>query len=45
MNKIYTLQDDGAIAASGGTNFVTKLRQSSRFDFECVRLGLYVPFR
>ena len=35
MNKTYTLQDSGTITASCATDFVTKLRQSSRFDSEC----------
>ena len=35
MNKTYTLQDGGTITATCATDFVTKLRQSSRFDSEC----------
>ena len=35
MNKTYTLQDGGTITATCATEFVTKLRQSSRFDSEC----------
>lgn len=35
MNKTYTLQDGGTITATCAIEFVTKLRQSSRFDSEC----------
>lgn len=35
MMTTYTLQDGGIIAASCPADFVTKLRESSRFDSEC----------
>ena len=35
MTTIYTLQDGGTITATCATDFVSKLRQSSRFDSEC----------
>lgn len=31
----YTLQDGGTITATCAADFVTKLRESSRFDSEC----------
>lgn len=34
MNKTYTLQDGGIITATCAIEFVTKLRESSRFDSE-----------
>ncbi|MCC8186492.1 MAG: hypothetical protein LIP08_02995 [Bacteroides sp.] len=33
--KNYTLQDGGIITASCAAEFVTNLRESSRFDNEC----------
>lgn len=35
MTKTYQLQDGGTITATCVADFVTKLRQSSRFDSEC----------
>lgn len=35
MTTTYTLQDGGTITATCATDFVTKLRESSRFDSEC----------
>lgn len=35
MTTIYTLQDGGTITATCASDFVTKLRESSRFDSEC----------
>lgn len=35
MTKTYTLQDGGTITATCAAEFVTKLRESSRFDSEC----------
>lgn len=35
MNKTYTLQDGGTITATCAVDFVTKLRDGSRFDSEC----------
>jgi hypothetical protein len=35
MTTIYTLQDGGIITATCASDFVTKLRESSRFDSEC----------
>ena len=35
MNKTYTLQDGGTITATCAADFVTRLRQSSRFDSSC----------
>lgn len=34
-SKTYTLQDGGRITASCAAEFVTRLRESSRFDSEC----------
>lgn len=34
-SKTYTLQDGGKITASCPTDFVTHLRESSKFDSEC----------
>lgn len=34
-NRNYTLQDGGTITANCAADFVTKLRESSRFDSEC----------
>lgn len=33
--KTYTLQDGGKITASSPSDFVTRLREGSRFDSEC----------
>lgn len=35
MMTTYTLQDGGTITASCSADFVTKLREGSRFDSEC----------
>lgn len=35
MTTTYTLQDGGTITATCAADFVTKLRESSRFDSEC----------
>ena len=35
MTTIYTLQDGGIITATCASDFVTKLRESSRFDSAC----------
>lgn len=35
MMTTYTLQDGGTITASCPADFVTKLREGSRFDSEC----------
>lgn len=35
MNKTYTLQDGSTITATCAADFVTRLRQSSRFDSTC----------
>ncbi len=35
MTTIYTLQDGGKITATCAADFVTKLRESSRFDSQC----------
>lgn len=35
MTTTYTLQDGGKITATCAADFVTKLRESSRFDSEC----------
>lgn len=35
MTTTYTLQDGGRITATCAADFVTKLRESSRFDSEC----------
>lgn len=35
MNRNYFLQDGGTITATCAADFVTKLRESSRFDYEC----------
>lgn len=35
MTTTYTLQDGGKITATCAADFVTKLRESSRFDSQC----------
>lgn len=35
MNTTYKLQDGGTITATCPSDFVTNLRESSRFDSEC----------
>lgn len=35
MKTTYTLQDGGTISATCATDFVTKLRESSKFDYDC----------
>lgn len=35
MTTTYTLQDGGTITATCAADFVTKLRESSRFDSRC----------
>ena len=35
MKKEYRLEDGGAITASSPEEFVTKLRESSKFDSDC----------
>lgn len=35
MNTTYTLQDGGTITATCAADFVTQLRESSRFDSSC----------
>lgn len=35
MTTTYTLQDGGKITATCAADFVTKLRESSRFDSRC----------
>lgn len=35
MTTTYTLQDGGTITATCAADFVTKLRESSRFDSQC----------
>lgn len=34
-SKTFSLQDGGTITATCASDFVTKLRESSRFDFDC----------
>ena len=34
-NRNYLLQDGGTITATCAADFVTKLREGSRFDSEC----------
>ena len=35
MNTTYLLQDGGTITATCAADFVTRLRESSRFDYDC----------
>lgn len=35
MNTTYLLQDGGTITATCAAHFVTLLRESSRFDYDC----------
>jgi len=35
MKKTYKLEDGGVITADSAEEFITRLREGSRFDFEC----------
>ena len=43
-SRIFSLQDGGTITATCASDFVTKLRESSRFDFDCTDAEYMVNF-
>lgn len=43
-SKTYLLQDGGKITASCASEFVTNLRESSRFDFDCTDAEYMINF-
>lgn len=43
-SKTFSLQDGGTITATCASDFVMKMRESSRFDFDCTDAEYMVNF-